>query len=99
MEDEINGELIAEAVINNNSNLDFRKTSIQLVEGQLHNFKNNKISPQKNKYVMAPRLAPDPGMTKDDLGDYHIYQLNDLHDLSAKESVTVRMYGPLNVKY
>ena len=48
---------------------------------------------------MAPRLAPDPAMTKDDLGDYHIYQLNDLHDLSAKESVTVRMYGPLNVKY
>ena len=38
-------------------------------------------------------------MTKDELGDYHIYSLNETHDLGAKENITVRMYGPLDVGY
>ena len=38
-------------------------------------------------------------MPREELGDYHIYPLKDVHNLQAKESITVRMYGPLNVKY
>jgi hypothetical protein len=34
-----------------------------------------------------------------ELGDYHIYTLKDVHDLQAKENITVRMYGPLDVGY
>ena len=30
---------------------------------------------------------------------YHIYSLNGNHDLESKENITLRMYGPLDVKY
>ena len=51
---------------------------------------------------MSRALAASGGMlnmSKDQLGDYHIYSLNEKHNLGAKESITVRMYGPLEVGY
>ena len=48
---------------------------------------------------MAAQNEIMPKMGKDELGDYHIYSLNDEHDLGARESITVRMYGPLEVGY
>ena len=38
-------------------------------------------------------------MSSDALGDYYIYSLNNEHDLGAKENITIRMYGPLDIGY
>ena len=52
-----------------------------------------------NRMSTASHSDVMPMMDKDELGDYHIYTLNDKHDLEAKENITVRMYGPLDVGY
>lgn len=98
MTDEIHGELMAEAVIENSSDLDFENSVLQLVEGNLNKLsKGRRVL--KNTVSMAARSASDQSINREDLGDYHIYPLKNIHDLQAKESITVRMYGPLNVKY
>ena len=100
MKNEEKGELIAEAVISNTSDMDFRSSKIELVEGNL-----NKIRSKRNPQERAGRsfsslqLDATKLMNSDELGDYHIYSLNGAHDLGAKENITVRMYGPLDVGY
>ena len=98
MINEEKGELIAEAVVSNNSDMGFQDARLKLVEGNLN--KANAKIPRPEK--MSRALATSGGMlnmSKDQLGDYHIYSLNDKHNLGAKENITVRMYGPLEVGY
>ena len=40
---------------------------------------------------MAAQNDASSMMDKNELGDYHIYTLNEKHDLGAKENITVRM--------
>ena len=94
---QIKGELVADAVIINNSSKDYTNTNIQLVEGKLNNIKP-KISRSPNNNEVA-RYAVSK-MEPASLGDYHIYNVEDkIKKLIARESITVRMYGPLNVDY
>jgi hypothetical protein len=78
----------------------FESSKIQLVEGNL-----NKLRSKRNPSERAGRsfstlqLDATKLMDSNELGDYHIYSLNDTHDLGAKENITVRMYGPLDVGY
>ena len=100
MLNEEKGELVAEAVISNNSDMNFEETTLQLVEGNLN--KIDGFRPRSEK-MSRPSIASvnnfSPKMNIDELGDYHIYALNDNHDLESKENITIRMYGPLDVKY
>jgi len=98
MTDEIHGELIADAVIDNASDLDFTSARLQLVEGNLNKLSRRGRTTLKTA-AMAARSTTEQAMNREELGDYHIYPLKDAHNLQAKESITVRMYGPLNVKY
>ena len=98
MTDEFHGELIAEAVIDNSSDLDFTNVDLQLVEGNLNKLYSQRLM-KKRAVVSQSRMAPEKMMEQEELGDYHIYPLKNSHNLQAKESITVRMYGPLNVKY
>tara|TARA_B100000686_G_scaffold40992_1_gene42320 strand:+ start:6329 stop:7660 length:1332 start_codon:yes stop_codon:yes gene_type:complete len=98
MVDEVHGELIAEAVIDNSSDLDFTNVAVQLVEGNLNKLYSKRLR-KKRAVVSQSRMAPEKMMEQEELGDYHIYPLKNSHNLQAKESITVRMYGPLNVKY
>jgi len=98
MTDEIHGELIADAVIDNASDLDFTSARLQLVEGNLNKLSRKGRTTLKSA-AMASRATAEQAMNREELGDYHIYPLKDAHNLQAKESITVRMYGPLNVKY
>ena len=91
-----NGELVAEAVIFNNSSKDYLNTNIQLVEGKLNNVKPVR-SHSSSKLSMERYPAPE--MKQASLGDYHIYDAGNIKKLIAKESITVRMYGPLSVDY
>jgi len=81
-------DFLAEAYIINKSNLNFNNVSLQLVEGKL----------KKNGYSNVPpimmRTAPEQknGFSEDQLGDYHIYQLNESINLLARESITTRLY-------
>lgn len=100
MQNEERGELIAEAVISNNSNLNFEDSKIQLVEGNLNKAKSKKLRTERvNRSFASSQLDATPLINTDQLGDYHIYTLNETHDLGAKENITVRMYGPLDVGY
>jgi len=98
MTDEIHGELIADAVIDNASDLDFTSARLQLVEGNLNKLSRRGRTMLKTA-AMTARMTTEQAMNREELGDYHIYPLKDTHNLQAKESITVRMYGPLNVKY
>ena len=101
MINEEKGELIAEAIISNSSNMDFKNANLQLVEGNI-NKARTKEPPRPERMSRALSMQTNENMsmmTKDELGDYHIYSLNETHDLGAKENITVRMYGPLDVGY
>ena len=95
---QIKGELVADAVIFNNSSKDYINTNIQLVEGKLNNVKPKiSHSPKDNNAVSRYSVSK---MEPASLGDYHIYNVeNKIKKLIARESITVRMYGPLNVDY
>ena len=100
MHNEERGELIAEAVISNNSNMDFESSKIQLVEGNLNKLKKKTINVERaNRSLSTAQLDAPNLINLNQLGDYHIYALNETHDLRAKENITVRMYGPLDVGY
>ena len=101
MINEEKGELIAEAVVSNTSDIRFQDASLQLVEGTLNQVKNkHKRTEQTHRsHLRELSSIPDPLMKQEELGDYHIYSLNSEHDLSAKENITARMYGPLDVGY
>lgn len=100
MQNEERGELIAEAVISNNSNMDFESSKIQLVEGNINKVKKKTIRAERsNRTIATAQLDASSLINLDQLGDYHIYALNEIHDLGAKENITVRMYGPLDVGY
>jgi hypothetical protein len=98
MNGQSSGELIAEAVISNSSDLDFKNTQVQLVEGNLN---KPKMIRSRSDYAMkmTARTESQPAMEQSELGDYHIYTMKSKHDLQAKENITVRMYGPLTVGY
>ena len=101
MINESKGELIAEAVITNSSDMLFDDARLHLVEGNLNKINIERPKPDRINKAMPMAIQNDkmPMMGKDELGDYHIYSLNDKHDLGARESITVRMYGPLEVGY
>ncbi len=88
-------ELLAEAYIKNNSNLNFNNVTIQLVEGKLK--QNGSIS---NPPIMM-RAAPqtEQGLKNERLGDYHIYELNENINLLANESITTRLYRSKTISF
>ena len=100
MLNEEKGELIAEAVVANSSDMDFFQANINLVEGNLNksHTKNRPLARTQSEMAQSVDLN-QKRMNISELGDYHIYNLNDVHDLQAKENITVRMYGPLDVGY
>jgi hypothetical protein len=100
MQNEEKGELIAEAVISNASDMSFETAKIQLVEGNLNKVKIKTLTPERMSRTFAVSKSEVPSlMSSDALGDYYIYSLNNEHDLGAKENITIRMYGPLDIGY
>ena len=90
------GELVVEGVISNNSSKNYINTNINLVEGKINKVK----SINNNNYgkMEMSRSLPNKN-TPDALGDYHIYSAGKIKNFTAKENLTVGIYGPLNVNY
>ncbi len=97
--DQEHGELIADAVISNNTNLDYEDAQLQVVEGQLNLSKGNgPVSVLRGNKMMAMD-AYTQAATENKLGDYLLYPLNGTYDLQSKEKLSVRLYGPIKVKF
>ena len=90
------GELVVEGVISNNSSKNYINTNVNLVEGKINKVK----SINNNNYgkMEMSRSLPNKN-TPDALGDYHIYSAGKIKNFTAKENLTVGIYGPLNVNY
>jgi hypothetical protein len=100
MIDEEKGELIAEAVISNKSDMSFYNGNIQLVEGHLQKARTTYPLYNRNAKLRPASIeSVDSPMNQSELGDYYIYTVNEVQDLETKENITVRMYGPLDVGY
>ena len=100
MIDEEKGELIAEAVISNKSDMSFYNGNIQLVEGHLQKARTTYPLYNRNAKLRPASIeSVDSPMNQSELGDYYIYTVNEVQDLKTKENITVRMYGPLDVGY
>ncbi len=92
------GELIAEAVVNNGSNVDYNQYSLKLVEG---NLQKKGRRPQPVYRAKASMMVDEigPVATEDALGDFHIYTLPEKIDLKKNQSITVRLYEPRKVDF
>ena len=91
------GEFLAEAYINNNSNLDFENVSLQLVEGNLKQNGHMNVPPLMMKTIDSSQENAEP--QEDQLGDYHIYQLGGKIGLMGEESITTRLYASKRVSF
>ena len=99
LHDQDQGELIVDAVISNDTDLDYEDAKLQVIEGKLNRVhgKKNYGGPARTERMM---LSPNvPAATESELGDYHIYTLNGAHDFRSKEKISVRLYGPLKVQF
>jgi len=88
-------EFLADASIKNNSNLDFKNLSIQLVEGTLKQ-NGNVRTPSIMKRAIAESVSEPK---EESLGDYHIYTLGSKIDLKGEESITTRLYSSREVSF
>jgi hypothetical protein len=90
------GELVVEGVISNNSSKNYINTNVNLVEGKINKVKpmnNNNYGKAEMSRSLSKKNIPDA------LGDYHIYSAGKIENFTAKENLTVGIYGPLNVNY
>ena len=90
------GELVVEGVISNNSSKNYINTNVNLVEGKINKVKpmnNNNYGKAEMSRSLSKKNIPDA------LGDYHIYPAGKIKNFTAKENLTVGIYGPLNVNY
>ena len=90
------GELVVEGVISNNSSKNYINTNVNLVEGKINKVKS--INNNNHGKMEMSRSLPNKN-TPDALGDYHIYSAGKIKNFTAKENLTVGIYGPLNVNY
>ena len=92
-----NAEFLAEAYIKNNSNLDFKNLSIQLVEGKLKQNGNMSTPPIMMRSISESEKNSE--MKEDPLGDYHIYSLGNKINLKGEESITTRLNSTREVSF
>lgn len=97
--------LIPEAFIKNNSDLNFSKLSLQLVEGNLNRARHEYINAPMVKNVQS-MMARESDMgyagtipERENLGDYYIYTIQKDLELRANESITVRLYDAREISY
>jgi hypothetical protein len=98
------GQLITEAFVTNNSNLDFSKLTLQLVEGKLKQGATPEVrllqyELKEFRSTLSPESAPLSVPSQEQLGDYHIYRIQKPVSLKGGESITTRLYDPRDVSY
>ena len=87
-------QFIAEASINNDSNINFENAAVSLVEGKLNMGRGSDISLKSlgNKSTISPS-------GRSELGDYHIFNIDTDMSLITKETIVTRLYPSRNVSF
>lgn len=85
-------QFIAEASINNDSNINFENAAISLVEGKL-NIDEDKNSNLESLNTKSAVSLPE----RFELGDYHIFNIDTDMSLITNETIVTRLYPARNV--
>lgn len=96
------GQFISEAIIANNSGIDFLQADLRLVEGELHRTAHvPTLSNMAGKVRSALRVEAEnlAGTTRETLGDYHEYFLSDKQMFYSDHQTTIRLYSPREVQF
>lgn len=87
--------LISQAVLKNETDLDFTSTSIKLVEGKLHRVTPS--IPRRRAMARSAHTVTEEGFdipsppSREELGDYHIYTISERLTFPKNESITVTL--------
>ena len=101
-EDSKNARLVSEAVIYNRSNINFTDLTLQLIEGELRRPNKKKFRGQSQRLSLAKSSMSSnetTAMDRQELGDYHIYNLSGEFDFISQNSITVQLYQPRLVNF
>ncbi len=97
------GEFISEALITNNSGIDFLEADLRLVEGELHRTNRyqdiRKLSKQALPNQRVILESEVPSTQRETLGDYHEYFLSDKQMFYSDHQTTIRLYTPRVVQF
>ncbi len=97
------GQFISEALISNNSGIDFLQADLRLVEGELHRTGHysglTKMAGDNKMTLRAAAAEESSGMTRETLGDYHEYFLSDKQMFFSDHQTTIRLYTPREVQF
>ena len=87
-------QFIAEAAINNDSNINFENAALSLVEGKLNMNEGAGNSPRS---ITNQPVTNSP--ERSELGDYHIFNIDTDMSLIPKETIITRLYPSRNVSF
>ena len=87
-------QFIAEAAINNDSNINFENAALSLVEGKLN---MNEGADNFPRSITNQPVTSSP--ERSELGDYHIFNIDTDMSLITKETIITRLYPSRNVSF
>ena len=102
-QNEESAELVSEALIFNNTDLNFEESQLKLIEGDLHKVSSYRPIGLGPKMVQSMRKQ-DESFTQQKteeapLGDYYVYSIENNVSLMPGETVTLTLYSPRDVLF
>ena len=96
-------ELISEALIFNDTDLNFEESRLKLVEGDLHKSSAHRPIRYDPKMIQSMRTQ-DESLTQQEmeeapLGDYYVYSIEKNVSLMPGETVTLTLYSPRDISF
>ena len=100
---EESAELVSEALIFNDTDLNFEESRLKLVEGDLHKSSVHRPVRYGPKMDMSMRTQGESlthqAMEEVPLGDYYVYSIDNNVSLMPGETVTLTLYSPRNISF
>ena len=102
-QNEESAELVSEALIFNNTDLNFEESQLKLIEGDLHKSSSHRPIGIDHKMVQSLRTQ-DESLTRQEteetsLGDYYVYPIENNVSLMPGETVTLTLYSPRDILF
>ena len=101
--DEESAELVSEALIFNNTDLNFEESQLKLIEGDLHKSSSHRPIEIGHKLVQSMRTQDESlaqqEMEETPLGDYYVYSIENNVSLMPGEMVTLTLYSPRDILF
>ena len=97
---EESAQLISEALVSNNTDLDFVDSQLKLVEGDLHKASAHRPVKYAKQLMQGMRIQDESINQKTEevpLGDYYVYPIADNIYLAQNETMTLTLYPQRNI--